>query len=63
VTPRARGFKNQERVNRLLMLMQLHLIDRADVEAYTSTIRDWLQHRGPLSRASASSATIFIAVE
>jgi len=40
--PRATGFTNRERLDRLLMLMQLQLNDVADVDAYAVAIRDWL---------------------
>lgn len=36
------ALKNRERLNRLLMLMQLHLNGLDDQTAYTTAIRDWL---------------------
>lgn len=42
IEPRAKGFSNRERTDRLLMLMQLQLNDLADVDAHASAIRDWL---------------------
>jgi hypothetical protein len=44
--PRVRGFRNRECMNRLLMLMQLHLNDQADTDAYARAIRDWLSYNG-----------------
>jgi hypothetical protein len=35
--------KNRERLNRLLMLMQLHINGEDDVQAYSKTIREWLE--------------------
>lgn len=40
--PRATGFTNRTRLDRLLMLMQLQLNDLADVDACAIAIRDWL---------------------
>jgi hypothetical protein len=34
--------KNRERLNRLLMLMQLHVNGHDSQVAYTTAIRDWL---------------------
>lgn len=45
IDPRVHGFRNRERLNRLLMLMQLELNDQADVDAYTRSIREWLLAR------------------
>ena len=42
IGPRADGFKNRERLNPLLLLMQLQLNGQADEDAYTIAIRDWL---------------------
>lgn len=36
------ALKNRERLNRLLLLMQLHLNGLDDQTAYTTGIRDWL---------------------
>ncbi len=37
---------NRDRVNRLLMLMQLQLNELADEARYAAHIRDWLVARG-----------------
>ena len=44
--PRRYGLKNQERTNRLLLLMQPHANPQNDERAYTTQIRDWLQANG-----------------
>lgn len=41
--PRRYAFKNRERLNRLLMLMRLHINGENDVLAYTRAIRAWLE--------------------
>jgi hypothetical protein len=41
--PRRYALKNRERLNRLLMLMQLHINGEDDVQAYSTTIRTWLE--------------------
>jgi hypothetical protein len=41
--PRRYALKNRERLNRLLMLMQLHGNGDDDVQAYSKTIRAWLE--------------------
>jgi hypothetical protein len=41
--PRRHALKNRERLNRLLMLMQLHINGDDDVRAYAKTIRGWLE--------------------
>jgi hypothetical protein len=41
--PRRYALKNRERLNRLLMLMQLHINGDDEVEAYSKTIRSWLE--------------------
>jgi len=47
ITPRRGGFKNPQRLNHLLMLMQLHANRQADEGAYATTIRAWLEaHHG-----------------
>jgi len=43
IQPRAYGLKNRERINRLLMLMQLHANRQDDEQAYTQLIRLWLE--------------------
>jgi hypothetical protein len=43
IQPRAYGLKNQQRTNRLLMLMQLHANRQDDVHGYTHLIRTWLE--------------------
>ena len=40
--PRVHGFRNRERLDRLLMLMQLRINGQDDVDEYTRAIRDWL---------------------
>jgi hypothetical protein len=54
---RARGFRNRERLNRLLMLMQLHLNDHADLDAYTRDIRNWLAFSGGRPRVARRQVT------
>lgn len=44
--PRRYALKNRERLNRLLMLLQLHVNGRDDVQGYTKTIRSWLEANG-----------------
>src|SRR3954453_8666508 len=44
--PRRYGLKNQERLNRLLMLQQLHINGDDAVQAYAKTIRTWLEAPG-----------------
>jgi hypothetical protein len=53
--PRRYGLKNRERLNRLLMLLQLHVNGDDDVQRYATTIRRWLEaNRGrPLARRRA----------
>jgi hypothetical protein len=41
--PRRYALKNRERLNRLLMLMQLHINGDDDVQAYAKTIPTWLE--------------------
>jgi hypothetical protein len=41
--PRRYALKNRERLNRLLMLQQLHVNGEDDVQAYARTIRTWLE--------------------
>ncbi len=41
--PRRYGLKNQERTNRLLLLMQLHANRQDDERAYAKDIRAWLE--------------------
>jgi hypothetical protein len=45
LTPRRNALGNRERLNRLLMLMQLQLNDVADEARYAGHIRDWLDAR------------------
>jgi hypothetical protein len=42
IAPRADGFKNRARLNRLLMLMQMQLNGEANEDAYTIAIREFL---------------------
>jgi hypothetical protein len=53
--PRRYALKNLERLNRLLMLQQLHVNGDDDVQAYAKTIRAWLAANGgrPLGRRRA----------
>jgi Transposase, Mutator family len=44
--PRRYAFKNRQRLNRLLMLMQLHINGDDDVQTYSKTIREWLEANG-----------------
>lgn len=44
--PRRYALKNRERLNRLLMLMQLRINGDDDVQAYSRTIRAWLESNG-----------------
>jgi hypothetical protein len=44
--PRRYGLKNRERLNRLLMLLQLHVNGDDDVQRYATTIRRWLEANG-----------------
>jgi len=41
--PRRYALKNRERLNRLLLLMVLHINGDDDVQAYSKTIRAWLE--------------------
>jgi hypothetical protein len=41
--PRRYALKNRERLNRLLILMQLHVNGEDDVQAYSKAIRAWLE--------------------
>lgn len=41
--PRCYALKNRTRLNRLLMLMQLHINGDDDIQAYSKTIRKWLE--------------------
>jgi hypothetical protein len=38
--------EERERLNRLLMLMQLHINGDDDAQAYSKTIRTWLERNG-----------------
>jgi hypothetical protein len=53
--PRRYGLKNRERLNRLLMLLQLHVNGDDDVQRYATTIRRWLEANGgrPIARRRA----------
>jgi hypothetical protein len=44
--PRRYALKNRERLNRLLMLLQLHVNGEDDVQAYAKNIRAWLASNG-----------------
>ena len=50
--PRRYALKNRERLNRLLMLMQLHINGEDDIQAYSKAIRAWLEsnHGRPQGR-------------
>ncbi len=41
--PRRYALNNRERLNRLLMLLQLHINGEDDVQSYANTIRRWLE--------------------
>jgi hypothetical protein len=60
VYPRRYALKNRERLNRLLMLLQLHVNGDDDMQAYAKTIRAWLESNGgrppALRRAIADPA-------
>ena len=53
--PRRYALKNHERLNRLLMLLQLHVNGDDDVQAYAKAIRTQLESNGgrPLGRRRA----------
>jgi hypothetical protein len=53
--PRRYALKNRERLNRLLMLLQLRVNGQDDVQAYAKTIRSWLEANGgrPAARRRA----------
>jgi hypothetical protein len=53
--PRRYGLKNRERLNRLLLLLQLHVNGDDDVRRYATTIRRWLESNGgrPTARRRA----------
>ena len=44
--PRRYALKNRERLNRLLLLQQLHVNGDDDVQAYAKSIRAWLEANG-----------------
>ena len=44
--PRRYALKNRDRLNRLLMLLQLQINGEDDVQVYAKTIRTWLQANG-----------------
>lgn len=44
--PRRYALKNRERLNRLLMLLQLHVNGQDDVQGYAKAIRSWLEANG-----------------
>ena len=44
--PRRYALKNRERLNRLLMLLQLHVNGDDDVQVYAKAIRAWLEANG-----------------
>ena len=44
--PRRYALKNRERLNRLLMLLQLRVNGQDDVQGYTKTLRSWLEANG-----------------
>jgi hypothetical protein len=53
--PRRYALKNRERLNRLLMLLQLRVNGEDDVQAYAKAIRAWLESNGgcPVGRRRA----------
>jgi hypothetical protein len=50
--PRRYGLKNQERTNRLLLLMQLHANRQDDQPTYTRHVRAWLKANGGRPRVN-----------
>jgi hypothetical protein len=46
------GLKNQERTNRLLLLMQLHANRQDDQQTYTGHVRAWLEANGGRPRVN-----------
>lgn len=44
--PRRYGLKNRERLNRLLMLLQLRVNGQDDIQGYAKAIRAWLEANG-----------------
>ena len=40
------ALKNRERLNRLLLLLQLHINGEDDVRRYAKTMRTWLEANG-----------------
>ena len=59
IYPRRYAFKNRERLNRLLLLMQLHINGDDDVQTYSTTIRRWLEANAgrPTNRTRARSVS------
>ena len=55
--PRRYGLKNQERTNRLLMLMQLHANRQDDQQVYATDIRAWLQANNGRPRGARRAIT------
>lgn len=55
--PRRYGLKNQERTNRLLMLMHLHANRQDDQQVYAMDIRAWLQANNGRPRAARRAIT------
>ena len=53
--PRRYALKNRERLNRLLLLLQLRINGDDDVQAYAKAIRAWLEANGgrPAARRRA----------
>ena len=55
--PRRYALKNRERLNRLLMLLQLHVNDDDDVQTYTRAVRLHLEGNGGRPLASRRAIT------
>jgi hypothetical protein len=55
--PRRYALKNQERTNRLLMLMQLHANRQDDHQVYATDIRAWLQANNGRPKAARRAIT------
>jgi len=55
--PRRYGLKNEERTNRLLLLMQLHANRHDDARAYTGAIRAWLEANSGRPRVGRRTIT------
>jgi hypothetical protein len=57
IGPRAFQFTNRARLDRLLMLIQLHIDGYANEPVYSAAIRDWLRSNGGRPRAARRAIT------